>query len=64
MQYMKDFDYKLVITDIKKNKEITWDNNDLFSGKDKDVWLAKEIRESISKWLKEERIWNTNMIEI
>ena len=36
--------------------EITLDNNDLFSGKDKDVWLAKEIRESISKWLKEERI--------
>ena len=56
MQYMKDFDYKLVITDIKKDKEITLDNNDLFSGKDKDVWLAKEIRERISKWLVEKRI--------
>ena len=56
MKYMKDFDYKLVITNIKKDKEITLDNNDLCSGKDQDVWLAKEIRERISKWLEEKRI--------
>ena len=56
MQYMKNFDYKLIITDIKKDKEITLDNNDLCSGKDKDVKLAKEIREGICQWLKEKRI--------
>ena len=56
MKYMKDFDYKLVITNIKKDKEITLDNNDLCSGKDKDVWLAKEIREKICQWFKEKRI--------
>ena len=56
MQYIQDFDYKLIITDIKKDKEITLDNNDLCSGKDKDVRLAKEIREGICQWLKEKRI--------
>jgi|TARA_R100000049_G_C1860941_1_gene24475 hypothetical protein len=56
MKPIKDFDYKLVITDIKKDKKITLDNNDLCSGKNQDVWLAKEIREKISKWFKEKRI--------